>query len=58
MLPFYAIYAVTSNPWIIVANALVSCFVLWTLWPILTESLRGRAARSLPTGEISVELAT
>jgi cellulose synthase (UDP-forming) len=54
VLPFYAIYMVTSNPWIIAANALVSCFVLWTLWPLITESLRARAPRALPTGGISV----
>ncbi len=58
VLPFYAIYMVTSNPWIIAANALVSCFVLWTLWPLITESLRARAPRALPTGGISVELAS
>ena len=58
VLPFYAIYTGTSNAWIIAANALVSCFVLWTLWPIITESLRARPPRSLPTGRISVELAT
>ncbi len=58
ILPFYAILAGTTGPWVIVANVLVSAFVLWTLWPIITESLRAREPRPLPAGGITVELAT
>jgi len=43
ILPFYAIWNRTAPPWTLLGNILVSTFVIWTLWPVITAGLGHRA---------------
>lgn len=42
VLPFYAVMARTASPPLIAGNAIVSAFVLWTLWPVFEAPARAR----------------
>lgn len=42
LLPFYALYAGDVPAWVLAANMLVSAFVLWTLWPIVSSGVSHR----------------
>lgn len=39
-LPFWALYRGTAGPWIVLANAAVSAFAIWSLWPVVSAAVR------------------
>lgn len=43
LLPVWAMVHGISAPWLIAGNAVVSCFVIWTLWPVIVAGIRHRA---------------
>lgn len=46
LLPFYAILAGVASPWVLAVNIGVSAFALWTLWPVVFESIRQESFRA------------
>lgn len=45
-LPFWALYHGTAGPWIVLANAMVSAFAIWCLWPVVSAAVRKKRWRS------------
>lgn len=58
VLPFYAIARGEIGPWAIVVNVLVSAFALWTLWPVILESVRAGSEGLRPAGAREYGLAS
>lgn len=56
ILPFYAIFTDVASPWVLAVNIGVSAFVLWTLWPVVFESLRTVRTQPSAKKETSLEL--